>query len=216
MTYIKSPLHQGKSTSSRPKRSGSKKPGPMSDAFSDPPPSNKDAKSGSDSKASAETEETPVASTMRLTVEKTKLPVSWMPKGAILRLNIFAELGFFLVLWAAYGFVMAYLPLSVQKIVAIAFSPWAIALSLIITGWLSARFLASLSLRFSDLQRMAWATQQLTPLAKSSPASCNDGDIHEAILDILFGAKESIAIRLNCLITLYCAMATYQLISLLY
>ena len=111
---------------------------------------------------------------------------------------------------------MAYLPSSVQKIVAIAFSPWAIALSLIITGWLSARFLASLSLHFSDLQRMAWATQRSASPAKSSPTSCNDSEIREAILDILFGAKESIAIRLNCLTTLYCAMATYQLISLLY
>jgi len=112
--------------------------------------------------------------------------------------------------------VMAYLPLGIQKVVAIAFSPWAIALSLIITGWLSARFLASLSLRFSDLQRMAWATQFSTSSAQPSKPSCNDAGIHEAVLDILFGAKESIAVRLNCLTTLYCAIATYQLVSLLY
>ena len=211
MTYIKSPLHRGES-----KRSGKKKSAPMSNAFDDSSSNSKGAKSGDLNTTSAEREDISPASTTRITVEKTKLPISWVPKGAILRLNIFAELAFFVVMWAAYGFVMAYLPIRIQQAVAIAFSPWAIALSLIITGWLSARFLASLSLRFSDLQRMAWATQQSTPLAKSSPASCNDGDIREAILDILFGAKESIAIRLNCLTTLYCAMATYQLISMLY
>jgi len=211
MTYIKSPLHRGKSAQSRPKKSA-----PMSDAFSDQSTGDKGSKSGGDDNANAENKETLAAAATRLTVEKTKLPMSWMPKGAILRLNIFAELAFFLVLWAAYGFVMAYLPLGIQKVVAIAFSPWAIALSLITTGWLIARFLASLSLRFSDLQRMAWATQSPTPSPQSSAASRNDAGIHEAVLDILFGAKESIAVRLNCLTTLYCAIATYQLVSLLY
>lgn len=147
-----------------------------------------------------------------------------MPKGAILRLNIFAELAFFVVMWAAYGFVIAYLPIRIQQAVAIAFSPWAVALSLLITGWLSARFLASLSLRFGDLQRMAWAIQPSAkpsakhskPSTQVSAAPSSDVDIHTAVLDILFGAKESIAVRLNCLTTLYCAIATYQLVSLLY
>ena len=200
----------------------------MSNAFSDASVDGKNANQDSklvgckdaSKNASAEEKEPLAAAATRLTVEKTKLPVGWMPKGAILRLNIFAELAFFLVVWAAYGFVMAYLPHSIQRVVAIAFSPGAIALSLIVTGWLSARFLASLSLRFSDLQRMAWATQSSaqssTPPAHSPKASYNDADIRAAVLDILFGAKESIDIRLNCLTTLNCAIATYQLVSLLY
>ena len=223
MTYIKSPLHRGES-----KRSRKKKSAPMSNAFDDSSSSSKSVKSGNRNTASADREEIPHTSATRLTVEKTKLPIRWMPKGAVLRLNIFAELAFFVVMWAAYGFVMAYLPIRIQQAVAIAFSPWAIALSLIITGWLSARFLASLSLRFGDLQRMAWATvpssrPSAQPSAKHSKSSTqasaapsSDVDIHTAVLDILFGAKESIAVRLNCLTTLYCAIATYQLVSLLY
>ena len=75
---------------------------------------------------------------------------------------------------------------------------------------------------------MAWATvpssrPSAQPSAKHSKSSTqasaapsSDVDIHTAVLDILFGAKESIAVRLNCLTTLYCAIATYQLVSLLY
>ena len=223
MTYIKSPLHRGES-----KRSRKKKSAPMSNAFDDSSSSSKGVKSGDLNTTSAEREDISPAPATRITVEKTKLPISWVPKGAILRLNIFAELAFFIVMWAAYGFVMAYLPIRIQQAVAIAFSPWAVALSLLITGWLSARFLASLSLRFGDLQRMAWAIQppakpSAKPSAKHSKPSTqasavhsSDVDIQTAVLDILFGAKESIAVRLNCLTTLYFAISTYQLVSLLY
>lgn len=212
MAYITSPLHRGNTSSDDTDSSAS-----MSDAFDRPVVAvksrTKKAASVSDSKKANPdveiSEPTPASSSTRLTVTKTKLPMRWLPKGAILRLNLFAELAFFAVLWAAYGFVMGYLPAWVRSMVEIAFSPWAIALCLLLTGWLCARFLASLSLRFGDLQRMAWAAQQSTE--SNSPT-----DVQEAVLDILFGAKESIAIRQNWLTTLYCASATYQLVSLLY
>lgn len=213
MAYITSPLHRG-DTSSGDTNSSAR----MSDAFDRPAAAatnsrTRKAASVSDSKSASsdveKLEPTSVSFSTRLTVTKTKLPMRWLPKGAILRLNLFAELAFFAILWAAYGFVMGYLPAWVRSMVEIAFSPWAIALCLLLTGWLGARFLASLSLRFSDLQRMAWAAQQST----ESDSSTN---IREAVLDILFGAKESLAIRQNWLTTLYCASATYQLVSLLY
>lgn len=213
MTYITSPLHRGNTSSDDTDSSAC-----MSDAFDRPVTAatnsrTRKAASVSDSKSVSsdveKVETTPASPPTRLTVTKTKLSVRWLPKGAILRLNLFAELAFFAVLWAAYGFVMGYLPMWVRSMVEIAFSPWAIALCLLLTGWLCTRFLASLSLRFGDLQRMAWAAQQSTD--SDSPT-----DIQEAVLDILFGAKESIAIRQNWLTTLYCASATYQLVSLLY
>ena len=212
MTYITSPLHRGDASSGDTDSLAC-----MSDAFDRPVVAAKsrtkktasvgDSKSASPDAEKAET--TTASPSTRLTVAKTKLPMRWLPKGAILRLNLFAELAFFAVFWAAYGFVMGYLPVWVRSIVAIAFSPWAIALCLLLTGWLGARFLASLSLRFGDLQRMAWAAQQ-------SAESDSQTDVREAVLDILFGAKESIAIRQKWLTTLYCASATYQLVSLLY
>ncbi|MGC1306532.1 MAG: hypothetical protein WA885_04830 [Phormidesmis sp.] len=212
MTYITSPLHRDDTSSDDTDSSAC-----MSDAFDRPVVAaksrTKKATSVNDSKSAspdAEKAETTTASSpTRLTVTKTKLPMRWLPKGAILRLNLLAELAFFAVFWAAYGFVMSYLPVWVRSTVEIAFSPWAIALCLLVTGWLGARFFASLSLRFGDLQRMAWTAQQLTE--SDSPT-----DVREAVLDILFGAKESIAIRQKWLTTLYCASATYQLVSLLY
>ncbi|PZO42471.1 MAG: hypothetical protein DCF15_22885, partial [Phormidesmis priestleyi] len=66
----------------------------MSDAFENEAPA----------ESTAATAETPAAPTTRLAVRKSRVPIAWVPIGAIMRRNLFAELAFFLVLWAAYGF----------------------------------------------------------------------------------------------------------------
>jgi hypothetical protein len=185
VTFIRSPLHSST---------------PMSDAF----------ENAASPSIEADTEaQTPASPNPRLTVNKSKLSWRWVPIGAIMRLNIFAELAFFLLLWLAYGFVMQYLPNSVHRLVRLAFSPWAIALVLLMGAWLITRFLASLTLRCTDLQGMAWATQQSTD-------PYDHADTEEVVLDLLYGAKESITKRARWITTLFCAIASYLIVSPFY
>ncbi len=190
MTFIRSPFHQPAASA------------PMSDAFAD---------DGQAASAAAETpaNQTPAAPANRLAVRKSRLPIAWLPTGAIMRRNLFAELAFFLVLWAAYGFVMRYVSEPLQSLVRLAFSPWAMAVSLLVTGWTIARWLASLSLRCTDLQKMAYAT-------KDSTDTYDHADTEELVLDLLYGAKESVAKRSRWMTTLFCAIASYLIVSLLY
>jgi hypothetical protein len=190
VTFIRSPLNNSTPAT------------PMSDAF-------EDAALPFDEADSSAEAQTPAAPNTRLMVNKSKLPLRWLPSGAIMRLNIFAELAFFLLLWLAYGFVMQYLPESVHRLVRLAFSPWAIALVLLMGAWLITRFLASLTLRCTDLQGMAWATQQ-------SADPYNHADTEEAVLDLLYGAKESIAKRARWITTLFCAISSYLIVSPFY
>ncbi len=196
MTYIQSPLHSPEENA----------PVPMSDAFGD----QEDANSipvdvGSEPGRS----DAPSAPQTRLSVNKSRLPISWLPAGAVMRLNLFAELGFFLVLWAAYGFAMQYVSRPVQRLVNLMFSPWAVALVLLVTCLIICRFLASLVLRCKDLQGMALATQQSTN-------TYDHADTEEAVLDLLYGAKESITKRLHWITTLFCAISSYLVVSLFY
>ena len=190
MTYIQSPLHSPASSTT---------PAPMSDAFENEAPA----------ESTAATAETPAVPTTRLTVRKSKLPVTWMPIGAIMRRNLFAELAFFLVVWAAYGFVIRYVSETLQSLVRLAFSPWALALMLLVTGWIVCRFLTSLSLRCTDLQKMAYATQ-------GSEDTYDHADTEERVLDLLHEIKESTAKRSRWVTTLFCAVAAYLSVSLLY
>lgn len=187
MTYIQSPFHSPAASA------------PMSDAF----------ENESEADSTTATTETPAAPAARLTVRKSRLPIGWLPTGAIMRRHLFAELAFFLVLWAAYGFVMRYLSDRLQSLVSLAFSPWAIALMLLGTCWIIGRFLASLSLRCTDLQKMACATQDSTD-------TYDHADTEQRVLDLLYGAKEAIANRLRWMTTLLCAVSSYLIVSLLY
>ena len=186
MTYIQSPFQNPAA------------PAPMSDAFDE-----------GQAEPTAASTEAPAAPTTRLTVRKSRLPIAWLPTGAIMRRNLFAELAFFLVLWAAYGFVMRYVSVSLQNLVRLAFSPWALALMLLIAGWVICRFLASLSLRCTDLQKMAYAT-------KESESTYDHADTEEMVLDLLHEIKESVSKRSRWITTLFCAIASYLLVSLLY
>lgn len=199
MTYIQSPLHSPEENTSAPV--------PMSNAFGDQEDANSipvDAESEPGIKS-----DVPSAPQTRLTVNKSRLSASWLPAGAIMRLNLFAELGFFLVLWAAYGFAMQYVSKPVQRLISLMFSPWAIALVLLIVCLLICRFLASLVLRCKDLQGMALATQHSTD-------TYDHADTEEAVLDLLYGAKESITKRLHWITTLFCAISSYLIVSLFY
>ncbi|PZO43623.1 MAG: hypothetical protein DCF15_22460 [Phormidesmis priestleyi] len=151
----------------------------------------------------------PSAPQTRLSVNKSRLRANWLPAGAIMRLNLFAELGFFLVLWAAYGFAMQYVSKPVQRLISLMFSPWAIALVLLVVCLIICRFLASLVLRCKDLQGMALATQHSTD-------TYDHADTEEAVLDLLYGAKESITKRLHWITTLFCAISSYLIVSLFY
>lgn len=187
MTYIQSPLHQPAASA------------PMSDAF--------------DNEAQAESTaapaETPAMPTTRLAVRKSRLSIAWVPTGVIMRRNLFAELAFFLVLWAAYGFVMRYVSEPLQNLVRLAFSPWAIALMLLAADWIICRFLASVSLYCTDLQKMAYATQDSTD-------TYNHADTEERVLDLLREVKASTAKRSRWITTLFCGIASYLIVSLLY
>ena len=186
MTYIQSPLHKPAASAS------------MSDAFDE-----------GEAEPTAAPPEAPAAPTTRLTVRKSRLPIGWLPAGAIMRRNLFAELAFFLVLWAAYGFVMRYASRPLQSLVRLTFSPWAIALMLLIAGWVICRFLASLSLRCTDLQKMAYAT-------KESESTYDHADTEEMVLDLLHEIKASTAKRSRWVTTLFCGIASYLIVSLFY
>ena len=196
MTYIQSPFHP----------SDEKPSVPMSNAFGDLEGANSTA---ADGEAELGVNDLPSAPQTRLSVSKTQLSASWMPAGAIMRINLFAELGFFLMLWAAYGFAMQYVSKPIQRLIALMFSPGAIAFALLVGCLIICRFLASLVLRCKDLQGMALATQQ-------SDDIYNHADTEEAVLDLLYGAKESITKRLHWITTLFCAMSSYLIVSLFY
>ncbi|MGB3292284.1 MAG: hypothetical protein WBB01_04715 [Phormidesmis sp.] len=205
MTYIQSPLHLPE----QEKQEKRTPPEAMSDAFDEQDshlPAPDSAESGVKSNA-------PSAPQTRLAVSKSKLPANWLPAGAIMRLNLFAELGFFLVLWAAYGFAMQYASKPVQRLisslVSLMFSRWAIALVLLGACLIICRFLASLGLRCKDLQRMAYAT-------RDSADTYDHADTEDAVLDLLHEAKEAIAKRQRWITTLFCAISAYLIVSLLY
>lgn len=199
MTYIQSPLHSPGTEENTSV--------PMSNAFGD----QEDANSIPVERATGPGVKSDVPSIpqTRLKVNKSRLPISWMPAGAIMRLNLFAELAFFLVLWAAYGFAMQYVPKSLQSLISLMFSPWVIALVLLVICLIICRFLASLVLRCKDLQGMALATQHSTD-------AYDHADTEEAVLDLLYGAKESITKRLHWITTLFCAISSYLVVSLFY
>ena len=195
MTYIPSPLHSPQETS----------PEPMSDAFEEQAGTTL-TEPGTEPNAKPDL---PSAPQTRLSVKKTRLSANWLPTGAVMRLNLFAELGFFFVLWAAYGFVMQYVSAPVQRLVSLLFSPWAIALILLLACLLICRFLASLVLRCKDLQRMALATME-------SNDTYDHADTEEAVLDLLCGAKEALNKRQRWITTVFCAITSYLIVSLFY
>ncbi|PZO47222.1 MAG: hypothetical protein DCF15_19265, partial [Phormidesmis priestleyi] len=108
-----------------------------------------------------------------------------------------------------YGFVMRYVSETLQSLVRLAFSPWAIALILLSAGWITCRFLASLSLRCTELQKMAYATQD-------SADTYDHADTEERVLDLLHEMKESTAKRSRWMTTLFCAVSSYLIVSLFY
>lgn len=190
MTFIKSPLPLRKS---RPRQ--------MSNAFND-------AQESSES-TQAEPEAAPdTQAQTRIIVSKSRLPAKWQPAGAIMRINLLAELGFFAVVWAAYGFIINSVSTPVQRLVSLAFSPWAISLALLIVCLVICRFLASLVLRCTDLQGLVWQAREAEP---SAPAV-----EEEVILDLLFGAKESITKRSRWIVTIFCAISSYLIVSMFY